>query len=166
MIAVRNPHQRKSTRCYHYYVRQVACNLLAPKGKRLNYQCSGRFRKVSGRVAGSLSGHFRFCCSSGRSRKVSGRVAGSLFHDLCFRCSSGRSRKVSGRVAGSLWQIVCFPEFWKIPEGSGKTCRKGSGCCWLCRCSTSWTSRDKLEPSPRRRPLALHGRPSARQMQG
>ena len=64
------------------------------------------------------------CLSSGRSRKLSGSIAGSLFCMFLYGCSSGRSRKVPGSLSGSLCQGCILTEFRKIPEGSRKHYRK------------------------------------------
>ena len=65
------------------------------------FRCSsGRFRKVSGSLFGSLFVYFLYSCSSGRHRKVSGSLSGSLFEDVIF-LHSGRFRKAPGGATGS-----------------------------------------------------------------
>ena len=64
---------------------------------------------------------FEFCCTSGRFRKVSGSLFGSLFVYFLYSCSSGRHRKVSGSLSGSLFEDVIFlhsGRFRKAPGGA------------------------------------------------
>ena len=64
-----------------------------------HHRSSGRFRKISGSLSGSLF-LFRLCfCRSGRFRKVPGSLSGSLFEHIGL-LHSGRFRKVSGSLAG------------------------------------------------------------------
>ena len=126
MIAVRKPHQRNSSRCYFYYLRQVACNLLAPKGKRLNYKCPGRFPEglpeacpVIFNSAAVPEGPGRFpeglpeacfmICVFAAVPEGPGRFPEGL-PEACSKLfvfpSSGRFRKVPGRLAGRVQDVV------------------------------------------------------------
>ena len=83
---------RKIPEDFRKLVRKPTCFLQ-------HHRSSGRFRKVSGSLSGSL---LLFClafCNSGRFRKIPGSLSGSLFEHFDL-LHSGSFRKVSGRPTG------------------------------------------------------------------
>ena len=73
-----------------------------------HHRSSGRFRKVSGSLSGSLLLFSLAFCNSGRFRKIPGSLSRSLFEHFDL-LHSGSFRKVSGRPTGrSIKHQVLF----------------------------------------------------------
>ena len=79
------------------------------------------FRKLVRKLTCSLQSH----CSSGRFRKVSGSLSGSLFHFCTYACSSGRFRKGSGSLSGSLFEDIDLPHSGSFRKVSGSPTGRG-----------------------------------------
>ena len=83
---------RKIPEDFRKLVRKPTCFLQ-------HHRSSGRFRKVSGSLSGSLLLFSLAFCNSGRFRKIPGSLSGSLFEPFDL-LHSGSFRKVSGRPTG------------------------------------------------------------------
>ena len=79
------------------------------------------FRKLVRKLTCSL----QFPRSSGRSRKVSGSLSGSLFHFRVYPCNSGRFRKVPGSLSGSLFEEIDLPHSGSFRKVSGSLTGRG-----------------------------------------
>ena len=116
MISVRNPLLQTCQLCYLYY---ILFRDLVTGSNCLDLLVSGRFRKASGSLSGSLHFFSQFHRSSGRFRKVHGSLSGSLFRFCLYFSSSGRFRKAPGFLSGSLFQLFGLLHSGRFRKVSG-----------------------------------------------
>ena len=98
---------------------------------------SGRFRKVSGSLSGSLRSHDCFVAVPEGSGRFPEACPEACFLFCLNVCSSGSFRKIPGSLSGSFFEHVDLLHPGSFPEGYRKTCRKwfhiSNNSCWVCK---------------------------------
>ena len=99
------PYHRMLDLSQNYFVSRISNTLLHLQRFSL-YEVFRKvpegFRKTFRKPSEAINPPFSFTSSSGRFRKATGRLSGSLWLGCSFPRSSGRFRKVSGSATGSL----------------------------------------------------------------
>ena len=87
-------------------------------------ELAGRFRKVSGSLAGSLRSRDCFASVSEGYGRFPEACSEAWFLFCSYLCSSGSYRKISGSLPRSLFGDVDLLHLGSFPKGSRQTCRK------------------------------------------